>query len=345
MDATLQENKTVPSVGYLENFFQSLPTDQRFNCVSFRKFAPITAVTKNASTISFEFPRLDDPHVYLLNQTMIRVQCIIEKAADGVPETDCRVSPINLILHTMWEKVSMSINDKEITKQSSFYGYKCYMINKLSFGTDAKNSFLMTSNWDDDTPGHYEAIPDNDGFLARSEAFRQSRSNAQPFKSEGAVFMGRLQHDLVDSKVPLPPNTKINFNFEKAKDAFCLMRGKKSSGNKPSDPEEYKLSLLNVSLYVPVAVLSTPMYNAILSRWPSEPIIYHYRPMCVTLHTIGINTSQFISPALFPDSENPVRVTLVVVPTIAQIGSYNSNPFQVNLIYFAYFVIKKKFFK
>ena len=334
MDATLQENKTVPAVGFGQNFFQSLPTDQRFNCVTFRKFGPITAVTKNASTISFEFPRLDEPHVYLLHETMLRVQCIIEKAADGLPDTDSRVCPINFILHTMWDKVSMSINDKEITKQSAYYGYKCYMMNKLSYNSEAKNSFLLASNWCDDTTNFYGAVLNNSGMILRSHPFRQERAISKPFKSEGAVFMGRLCHDLVDSEIPLPSNTKINFTFEKAKDAFCLMVPPKSLNN--PDTEKYKLSLLNVSLYVPVGVLSTPMYNAVLSRWPTEPMIFHYRPMCVTLHTIGINTSQFISPALFPDSENPVKVTLVVVPTDAQIGSYDSNPFEVhlNLIYF-----------
>ncbi len=42
----------------------------------------------------------------------------------------------------MWDKVSMTINDKEISKQSAFYGYKCYMMNKMSYNPDAKNSFL-----------------------------------------------------------------------------------------------------------------------------------------------------------------------------------------------------------
>ena len=327
MDATLQENKTIPAVGFGENFFQSFPTDQRFNCVTFRKFAPITAVTKNASTISFEFPRLDEPHVYLLHETMLRVQVIIEKAANGLPDLDARVSPINFILHTMWDKVSMSINDKEITKQSAYYGYKTYMMNKLTYNSEAKNSFLLTSNWCDNTAGAYGAVLNNSGMLLRSVAFRQERVITKPFKSEGAVFMGRLCHDLVDSAVPLPSNTKINFVFERAKDAFCLMVPPKSTN--VADTEKYKLSLLNVSLYVPVGVLSTPMYNAILSRWPTEPMIFHYRPVCVTIHTIGINTSQFISPALFPDSENPTKVTFVIVPTEAQIGSYDSNPFEV----------------
>ena len=97
-----------------------------------------------------------------------------------------------------------------------------------------------------------------------------------------------------------------------------------------------------MSLYVPVAVLSTPMFNAILSRWPSEPMVYHYRPLCMTVHTISQNTSQFISPALFPDSENPVRICCVVVPTKAKEGEYSSNPFEVLLLFFLLIIIFQK---
>jgi hypothetical protein len=53
----------------------------------------------------------------------------------------------------------------------------------------------------------------------------------------------------------------------------------------------------------------------------------------MTVHTISQNTSQFISPALFPDSENPVRICCVVVPTKAKEGQYSSNPFEVFLLF------------
>lgn len=285
-------------MGYGQAFFQSFPTDQRFNLVSLRKFPPTNGVTKDSTTIEFEFPRLDAPNVYLIHQTLLRVQCIIQKKDGTLPDTISRVSPINLTLHSMWDKVSMSINDKEISKQSSFYGYKCYMMNKLTFNPDGKNSFLQCANWANDTEGSYGALTGNAGLIERAEPFRKERSVTSGFKSEGAVFMSRLYHDLVDAELPLPSETKINFTLIKAKDEFILMRPPK--GDLTADAEEYKFKLLNVSLYVPVGVLSTPMYNAILSRWPSEPIVYHYRPMCITCHTISKGSSQFISPALFP---------------------------------------------
>jgi hypothetical protein len=71
--------------------------------------------------------------------------------------------------------------------------------------------------------------------------------------------------------------------------------------NPPEDDnEKYKMKLLNVSLYVPVGVLSTPMYNAILSRWPSEPIVYHYRPTGITTSVIPRGTQEYISDSMFP---------------------------------------------
>ena len=297
-------------MGYGQSFFQSFPTDQRFNCVTLRKFPPTNGVTKDSTNIEFEFPRLDAPNVYLIHQTVLRVQCIIEKKNGSLPDTNSRVSVINLTLHSMWDKVSMTINDKEISKQSAFYGYKCYMMNKMTYNPDAKNSFLVCSNWADDNPGAYGPVDTNSGLISRAEPFREGRDVAKPFKSDGAIFMSRLYHDLVDAELPLPSETKINFTLVKAKDEFILMRPPKEDAT--ADPEEYKLKILNMSLYVPVGVLSTPMYNAILSRWPSEPIVYHYRPMCITCHTISKGSSQFISPALFPVGlEKCLHVTLL----------------------------------
>ena len=220
------------------------------------------------------------------------------KKNGSLPDTNSRISVINLTLHSMWDKVSMCINDKEISKQISFYGYKCYMLHKMTYNPDAKNSFLMCSNWSNDNPNYYGPLESNLGLLARAEAFRQGQDVSKPFKSDGTVFMGRLNHDLVDAELPLPSETKINFTLVKAKDEFILMRPVKEDAT--VDNEDYKFKLLNVSLYVPVGVLSTPMYNTILSRWPTEPIVYHYRPVCITCHTISKGSSQFISPALFP---------------------------------------------
>ena len=59
------------------------------------KFNPVTAIQNNLEAIKFEFPRLDAPDVYLIQQTVLRVQCIIQKKAGTLPDTNCRVASIN----------------------------------------------------------------------------------------------------------------------------------------------------------------------------------------------------------------------------------------------------------
>lgn len=39
------------------------------------------------------------------------------------------------------------------------------------------------------------------------------------------------------------------------------------------------------------------------------------------------------------DSENPVRICCVVVPTDAKLGQYSSNPFEVDLIFLKAFLL------
>ena len=114
------------------------------------------------------------------------------------------------------------------------------------------------------------------------------------------MFINRLHHDLVDAGLPLPPQTKVNFTLQRAPDAFVLMVGKKFTDPVVDDNEKYKLSLLNISLYVPVGVLSDPMYKSIIGRWPTEPIVYHYRPTSITCTNIALGTSEWISDSLFP---------------------------------------------
>jgi hypothetical protein len=72
----------------------------------------------------------------------------------------------------------------------------------------------------------------------------------------------------------LPPNTKIRFEFEKSSDKFLVMR-------QTNDTENYKVKILNLSLHVPVAQMSQPVFdeiNAVMSR-KDEPneIAIHYR--------------------------------------------------------------------
>ena len=67
-------------------------------------------------------------------------------------------------------------------------------------------------------------------------------------------------HDLVSCETGLPPNTKVKIELDKNDDAFVLM-------TKEEDNEKYRVKILNISLFVPVAQLSSQVFQETANFW------------------------------------------------------------------------------
>jgi hypothetical protein len=110
-------------------------------------------------------------------------------------------------------------------------------------------------------------------------------------------------HDLVTCTTGLPPQTKVRIDLEKSDNKFVIL---KRSG----DTTNYKLKILNICLYVPVAQLSQPVFNeieSILTR-KEEPneIAIHHRRVEIRPITITKNQVEFFSDSLFPGRQNEI---------------------------------------
>ena len=161
------------------------------------------------------------------------------------------------------------------------------------------------------------ASDDNVGFLERSQMFREGNDKTKPYKKNGTWFCGRLFHDLVNCTTGLPPQTKVRIDLEKADDKFVILK-------KEDDSTDYKLKILNLCLYIPVATLSLQVFNeieSILSRKesPNEIAIHHRR---IEIRPVSIlkNKIEFYSESLFPESDLPCRIVLCFVETDAKNG-------------------------
>jgi hypothetical protein len=94
------------------------------------------------------------------------------------------------------------------------------------------------------------------------------------------------------------------------KNAFVILA-------KENDTEKYKLQLLNISLYVPVAQMASATFselNTIMTR-KNEPkaIGIHYRRLEVRQISLPRNKVEYNSDGLFNDSEMPCREYLVIL--------------------------------
>ena len=140
---TLAEASTVPSGSFAENLFLSLPTDARFKQVVTHRFVPRTGLDLDSTQIEFVLNSLDAPNCYFIHQIMIEAQVLITKADGNVPSAAAMVCPNANMLASLFETVSLRINDVLITASGSHYGYKDYVQTLLTAPYDSRQ--LLTS--------------------------------------------------------------------------------------------------------------------------------------------------------------------------------------------------------
>ena len=174
----------------------------------------------------------------------------------------------------------------------------------MTYSTEVKTAQLQTQGFYPDTSEHMEAVDDNSGFQDRMCLFRKDFDTTGDYKKDGTTLFGRLLHDLVSCTTGLPPNTKIKFELDRSDDSFVIL-------TKTDDLEKYKLKVLNIALYVPVAQLSNSVFseiNAILTR-KNEPKAFgiHYRRLEVRPISLPRNKLEYNSDGLFVDSDLPVK--------------------------------------
>lgn len=117
-----------------------------------------------------------------------------------------KVGPINNVGHSMWSDVRLIVNEKDVTSSPGLYPYKAYISNLLSYDTFVKSYQLSVQGWTTDLGGHMDDASDNSGFTSRSALFREGFDATKPYRTDGAVFITRLHHDLINCESGLPPS-------------------------------------------------------------------------------------------------------------------------------------------
>jgi len=318
-EAAAQEAGTLPSISYTASFFNPVATDQRFLNVKYCKYLPQNAVDSNAKNIDFCLPKLEPPNCYLIDSVNIQCNIQLSKKNKEAIATAKLVAPINNILHSLWKKVDLHINDQCLSTNNDLYNYKSYMINLMTYGSDAKQTHLQTQGWYNDLRGNFEASTTNPGFFNRNGLFRKDMTPTAEYLPEGILLIGRLNHDLFNSDVAIPFNTKVNFYLERASDDFVLLKP-------ASDTDTYEITLSNLALFCKVGVLSTPMYQELSMRWNKEDLKFHYRRIAIRPIGLPRHKQEFYTESLFTE-ENPVRIFVAFVETNAKNGTQITNPY------------------
>jgi hypothetical protein len=323
MEAQLAEASTFPAQAYANSFFAEYPTDSRFLQSTFQKISATSSI--DGKTIEFNLDRYDAANVYLIQETYVEVAVSILKGNNELPSVDKTVGTVNNLLHSLFESVRIIVNDAHITVAPGNYPYKAYIANCLTYPPSVKTGQLICQGWVSDTAPHMGPTISNSGFEARSLMFRKNYDQTKPYRSEGVTLFGRLMHDLVTCETGLPPNTKVKIELDRSSDEFVIMCSKEDIN------EKYKIKILNIALYVPVAQLSATVFNeinTILTRKTLPKVItIHYRRIEVRPITVPKSKVHFYSDSIFTDADLPCRIVICFVDGQAKSGTYDTNPF------------------
>ena len=151
--------------------------------------------------------------MYQIQNTHLEVQIVIHDVkTNAVPVKTKKVAPVNNILHSLFESVSLKLNDTLITKNASHYPYKAYITSTLSYPNLVKSAQLQTEGYYADLAPHMGPSASNNGFSERYQLFCKENKSGNDYKSEGVRFVGKLQLDLLGCQTGLVPGTKVEIN-------------------------------------------------------------------------------------------------------------------------------------
>ena len=160
---------------------------------------------------------LDLSHCYLY------LKCRVLKDDDTAIKTlktnnttgeDGSVAPLTLLFHSVFRQLDLVISDALVATSGDTYPYRAYLMTLLSYGRDAKKTWLNhLEGGCMDEHGKCDAR-DNTGLLSR----RNRILNSQPFD-----FKGRLHSDMLWQERLLPNNVNVGLVLSCSRPAFHLM--------------------------------------------------------------------------------------------------------------------------
>jgi len=156
-----------------------------------------------------------------MSNVMLYVRATIVRNNNGDPRADSTSAPVNLLLHSMFSQVDVSLNGTLISSSTNTYPYRSMLETLLSFGEDAKKSQLSAELFYKDDAGNMEetivAAAGN-----RTPNYGLQKRRALITQSKEFDMMGRIHSDICQQKYLLS-QVDIKIKLIRSNDNFCLI--------------------------------------------------------------------------------------------------------------------------
>lgn len=230
-------------------------------------------------------------------------------------DPEARCVAINNIAHSLFHKVSILMQGKEISSTLN-YGYTSYFNTRFNYNNEMLNSYCKLAGWSADDINNLDSVESvtNDILKAR-------RNLANGRKTLDLIM--RPFAPLFHLDKIIPPNVSIGVHLERHSNPhFYLMHEDLGQG------EAFRLSVKSAILHVQRLEL-TPEYVIGIEQMlldPTQPIVFEMTEPSVITANVGTGVSQFSLNNMF-NGAVPEKILIGFVETAAYNGAPNKNPF------------------
>ena len=171
------------------DLFSVPPTQTSIENGTWVEYHPLTTVG-DGSPIEFDISGTGEDYIDLGN-TMLYVQAKITKQDGTNLDANDPVGPVNLLLHSLFSQVDISLNGTQVTTSTNTYPYRAMLETLLSYGGDAKKSQLTSALYYHDQADRMDSV----AFDATGNSGLKTRKTFTT-TSNPVDMIGRIHADL-----------------------------------------------------------------------------------------------------------------------------------------------------
>ena len=241
-----------------------------------------------------------------------------EAQSDKIDESDLNYDicyPVNNIMHSLFSRVDLSLQDRTLSNSDDCYPYEAY-IKTLLMTTDEEKRSL-------ESQGYF----DEGGNIIGEKDWYQTDS--QSLKTRGKLFdeskevdlTGNICSPVMNMSKLLPYGIGLAITLHPSKDKFCLL----SPMTEPKP--DYKIVITKASLSVCTVEVAPEIAFAHSQILETTPAIFPYNKIEVKKFTLssGIFSSSINDPF---QGRIPSELIIGLVKDSSQNGSYDESPFK-----------------
>jgi hypothetical protein len=172
----------------------------------------------DSGPIEFHIAASQDEYLDL-NDTILYIRLKVLKSTGGELAADTKIYPANLLLSSLFDDVSLSLNGTTVEGGHHLYPYKAIMTSLLQFNAETKRTQLRAA-----------------GFQEDKTVRERWLASSKPLELMGPLFL-----DLFSQPKYLLPAVDVRVKFSRSKLQFCLMNDGK---------ETMKMVIEQATLYV-----------------------------------------------------------------------------------------------